>query len=334
MYDLEAERVAEEITRRGAKKVLVQLPDGLRPKAFTLAENLDRLTDAEILLSGDSCYGSCDVALTQAEAVGADLIVHYGHSRMMEDTGTPVLYIEAEMDYDAETLVEKTLPLVEGWDKIGLAATVQHAHKLGEIAESLKQKGLDPLIGPGRGRTPHDGQILGCDYHTAQSVAEEVDGYLFIGAGRFHPLGLALATGKPVVVADPYLSSVEELSEQEVRRLAMRRMAAITAARGADRYGVIVSLKPGQFQLDAAASLRDRIRKEGKKAAVICLDEVGSLRLGNFSEVEAFISTACPRIAVDGVAELNRPILTVTEALVMLGEKRWEEVWGGPYFSP
>ena len=97
MYDLETERVAEEITRRGVKKVLIQLPDGLRPKAFTLAENLDRLTDAEILLSGDSCYGSCDVALNQAEAIGADLIVHYGHSRMMEDNDTPILYIEAKM---------------------------------------------------------------------------------------------------------------------------------------------------------------------------------------------------------------------------------------------
>ena len=334
MYDLETERVAEEITRRGAKRVLVQLPDGLRPKAFTLAEKLNHLAGAEILLSGDSCYGACDVALTQADAVGADLIVHYGHSRMMKDTDTPVLYIEAEMHYDAETLIKKALPLVEGWDKIGLAATVQHAHKLGEIAESLRRKGLTPMIGPGRGRTPHDGQVLGCDYHTAQSIAENAEGYLFIGAGRFHPLGLALATGKPVVVADPYLSSVEELSEQDVRRLAMRRMAAITAAGGADRYGVIVSLKPGQFQLDTAAYLRDRLREEGKKATVICLEEVGSLQLGDFSEAEAFISTACPRIAIDGVADLNRPILTVTEALVMLDEKRWEEVWGGPYFSP
>ena len=71
-----------------------------------------------------------------------------------------------------------------------------------------------------------------------------------------------------------------------------------------------------------------------EKAAIICLDEVDSLQLGNFSEAGAFISTACPRIAIDGVADLNRPILTVTEAQVMLGEKRWEEIWGGSYLSP
>ena len=333
MYDLEPERVATEIRERGAKRVLVQLPDGLRPTAFALTETLTTLTDAEILLSGDSCYGACDVALSQAEEVGADLIVHYGHSRMLEETGVPTLYIEARMDFEVEALVEKAIPKLEKWGKIGLTATVQHAHRLGEVAASLRRAGLEPLVGSGVGRTPNDGQVLGCDYRTALSITDEADGYLFIGAGRFHPLGLALTTGRPVVVADPYDLSVDEIRRQEVKRLAMRRMAAITAARGASRYGVIVSLKPGQLQLDAAISLRDRLTQNGKRAAIICLDEVGSTQLGNFIEAEAFISTACPRIAVDGVADVNRPILTTAEALVMLGEKRWEEIWGRNYFS-
>jgi 2-(3-amino-3-carboxypropyl)histidine synthase len=333
MHDLEAERVAAEIRERGARRVLIQLPDGLRPTSFALAETLTSLTDAEILLSGDSCYGACDVALSQAEAVGADLIVHYGHSRMLEETGVPTLYIEARMDFEVEALVEKALPQLEKWGKIGLSATVQHAHRLGEIAASLRRAGLEPLVGSGIGRTPNDGQVLGCDYHTALSITDEVDGYLFIGAGRFHPLGLALTTSRPVVVANPYDLSVDEITPHEVKRLAMRRMAAITAARGASRYGVIVSLKPGQLQLDAAISLRDRLTQDGKRAAIICLDEVASLQLGNFTEAEAFISTACPRIAVDGVADVNRPILTTAEALVMLGEKRWEEIWGRNYFS-
>ncbi len=333
MYDLEPERVAKEIKKREAKRVLIQLPDGLRPAAFALAETLTTLTDAEILLSGDSCYGACDVALSQAEAVDADIIVHYGHSRMLEETGTPVLYVEARMDFEVEPLIEKALPLIKGWEKIGLTATVQHVHKLGEVAEGLKRAGLEPIIGPGGGMTPHDGQILGCDYHTALNTVEDAGGYLFIGAGRFHPLGLALTTGKPIVVANPYNLSVDKISEEEVKRLAMRRMAAITAARDASRYGVIVGLKPGQLQLEAATSLRDRFIGSGKKAAIICLDEVGSTQLGNFTEAEAFISTACPRIAVDGVADVNRPILTTAEALVMLGEKRWEEIWGRGYFS-
>lgn len=333
MYDLETERVAAEIRERGARRVLIQLPDGLRPTALTLAETLTSLTGAETLISGDSCYGACDMALSQAEAIDADLIVHYGHNMMLEDTGTPVLYVEARMDFGVQPLVDEALPLIGGWEKIGLTATVQHVHKLGEVAEALRSAGLNPLIGTGGGSTPHDGQILGCDYHTALETVEGADGYLFIGAGRFHPLGLALTTGKPVVVANPYNKSVEEIGSEEVKRLAMRRMAAITAAREATTYGVIVSLKPGQLQLETAMSLRHRLTRDGKKAAIICLDEVGSLQLENFTEAEAFINTACPRIAVDGLADVKRPILTANEALVVLGEKRWEEIWGRRYFG-
>jgi len=333
MYDLEEERVAGEIRRRGAKRVLVQLPDGLRPTAFTLAKTLTRLTGAEMLLSGDSCYGACDVALSQAEAVGADLIVHYGHSGMLEETGTHVLYVHAKMDFDVDSLVETALPLVESWRRIGLAATVQHVHKLGEVAESLRRAGHEAIIGPGNGRTPQDGQILGCDYHTAQAIADGVDGYIFIGGGRFHPLGLAAATGKPVVVADPYLMSSETIRDKDIMRLAKRRMAAIDAAKEARRLGIVVSLKPGQYQPDAAESLRNRLEEAGYETVIICLDEVGAAQLGDFTEADAFVITACPRIALDGLADIGKPLLTMNEAQIVLGEKRWEQVWGRSYFG-
>jgi 2-(3-amino-3-carboxypropyl)histidine synthase len=333
MYDLEVEHIADEIGKRRATRILVQLPDGLRPAAFGIVEALTRLTGAEIFLSGESCYGACDVALSQAEAVGADLIVHYGHSSLMEDAKIPVLYVEAKMDFDARALVEKALPLVSKWRRIGLATTVQHVHKLGEVSETLRRSGLKPVVGSRCERTRYDGQVLGCDYHSAQFVADEVDGYLFVGAGRFHPLGLALATGRPVVMADPYQLSAEMLSEREVKRLAMRRVAAITAARNTRRLGIVVSLKPGQFQLAVAISLQNRLEQKGKSVAVICLDTVGPLQLGGFTEAEAFISTACPRIALDGVADVRQPILTVKEAEVMLGERRWEEIWGRNYFG-
>ncbi len=333
MYDLEEERVTEEIRRRGAKRVLVQLPNGLRPTAFALAENLTRLSGAEILLSGDSCYGACDVALSQAEAVGADLIVHYGHSGMLEDTGTPVVYVHAKMGFDAENLVETALPLVESWRRIGLAATVQHAHKLGEVAESLRRAGHEAKIGSGKGRMPRDGQILGCDYHTALAIADGVDGYIFIGGGRFHPLGLAAATGKPVVVADPYLMSSEAIRDQDIMRLAKRRMAAIDAVKEARRLGIVVSLKPGQYRPEAAESLRKRLEEAEYEAVIICLDEVGAAQLGDFTEADAFVIAACPRIALDGLADISKPLLTMNEAQIVLGEKRWEHVWGRSYFG-
>jgi len=333
LYDLEIERVSDEIRRRGARRVLLQLPDGLRPQAFKLMGALKERTGAEVLLLGDSCYGACDVALRQAEALEADLLVHYGHSQMLPETPVPILYVEARVDIEVNSLLESALPLIEGWRTIGLAATIQHVHQLGEVVEALRLRKMHVVIGAGGGRTPHDGQVLGCDYGSARAIAADVDGFLFVGGGRFHPLGLALATGRPVVAVDPYMSSATAIREDDLKRLAMRRMAAITAAKGAIRFGVIVSLKPGQFDLSTAEAVCAKLEKQGREAAVICLDEVRPETLANFSEAEAFINTACPRIAIDGVGGLRKPILTVQEAYVMLGERRWEEVWGGSYLG-
>jgi 2-(3-amino-3-carboxypropyl)histidine synthase len=333
MYDLEPQRVAEEINKRGATRVLVQLPDGLRPQALTLTQQLEELADAEILLSGDSCYGACDLATNQAEALGADLIVHYGHSEMMETPSVDVLYVGAKVDFDPETLLERALPLIKEWERVGLTATAQHVHRLQDTARAIEKLGKTAVLGKGAGGTTQDGQILGCDYTAATTVADGVDGYLFIGTGRFHPLGLAAATSKPVVMANPYLSTAEKLGEGEIMRLAMRRMAAITAAKDAESFGIVVSIKPGQFQLSMARSIRERLRKKGKSVVMICLDEISSLKLGNFTEVKAFVNTACPRIAVDGLPDLIQPVLTTIETEIMLGERSWEETWGKEYFG-
>ena len=333
MYDLEVQRVVDEINKRGAKRVLVQLPDGLRPIALTLTDALTQLTDSEIILSGDSCYGACDLALPQARVIDVDLIVHYAHSPLLPDPDIPAVYVEAHMDYDIPTLLEDVLGLLGDWSNVGLTSTTQHVHTLGEVSDYLIKAGYTPHIGGGTQRTPHSGQVLGCDYATALKVAAEVDGYLFIGAGRFHPTGLAMTTGKPVVMANPYNMKAEKLSDDDIMLIAKKRMAAITHAKQAYRFGLIVSMKPGQFQLNTAGMIREKLAGVDKRGYIIYLNEASTLQLGNFTEVDAYIDTACPRIAIDGVQGVNVPILTVTEALVMMGEVNWEDVWGKSYLT-
>jgi len=330
MHDLDTQRVAKEIKERNASRVLIQLPDGLRQNALSLAETLATLTGAEILISGDSCYGACDLAIPQASAIDADMIVHYGHSRMLH-TDIPILYVEAKLDFDSQALTEKVLPQIKAWNGIGLATTVQHAHKIPEIRDSLRRHGLRPETGTGT--TTHAGQILGCDYTAATAVADRVEGYLYIGAGRFHPLGLAISSGRPVATADPYSMAVGAITDADVMRIAKRRMAAITAARDASRFGILVSTKPGQFQLATADKLRDLLTEAGKLAAIILIDEITPSRLRDFTEAQAYIDTACPRIAIDGLPDVKKPILTIAEAMVALDQITWEEIWGPMVFQ-
>ncbi|MCW4051387.1 MAG: diphthamide biosynthesis enzyme Dph2 [Candidatus Bathyarchaeota archaeon] len=333
LYHLELEKVRDEITRRGARRVLLQLPDGMRPFAYQMVKALKESTGAHIMLSGDSCYGACDLASRQALEVDADLLVHYGHAEMVQERDVPVLYVHAEVDVDAVKLVEEATQFLKEWNSVGLVTTIQHVHQVDELRDELRKRGFEVHVGEGGGKTPYPGQILGCYYLTAQKVMDDVEVYLYVGGGQFHPSGLILSTGKPVVIANPYTASVTLKTEDDLMQLAKKRMAEITATRNAKRIGVIVSSKPGQGSLPIAMELEKRFTKKGYEAVIIYLDEVRPEHLNNVVEPEAFVNTACPRIAIDGIMGIDRPMLSVQEAEVVLGDRRWEDMWGQGYLG-
>ena len=72
---MESARAA--IQKYAAKKVLIQLPDGIKPHAKTIVDALAD-TGATLLIWTDSNYGSCDLPV-EARNVGVDLILHFGH---------------------------------------------------------------------------------------------------------------------------------------------------------------------------------------------------------------------------------------------------------------
>ena len=78
MYDLELEKAAQEIKKSKAKRVLIQLADGLKPRAKEVQEFLQKETNAEILVWGGSCFGACDIPL-EAKNLGVDLVLQWGH---------------------------------------------------------------------------------------------------------------------------------------------------------------------------------------------------------------------------------------------------------------
>jgi 2-(3-amino-3-carboxypropyl)histidine synthase len=78
-YDLELEKAAKEIKKAKAKNVCIQLPDGLKPDAGRIAQELEKKTGANVMIWLGSCYGACDVPLS-VENLGVDLLVQWGHS--------------------------------------------------------------------------------------------------------------------------------------------------------------------------------------------------------------------------------------------------------------
>src|SRR6266702_3320339 len=116
MYDLEEERLVAEITGRGARRLLIQLPDGLKNEGPRLARLIREKTGAEVFVSASPAWGACDLSLDAASRLKADLLVHYGHNEFLRDgsNGIPVVYIPAKSNHEILPVVERAVSILQG----------------------------------------------------------------------------------------------------------------------------------------------------------------------------------------------------------------------------
>ena len=62
-YDLDLDKAVEIIRKCGATRVGLQAPEGLKRAMSAIAKQIARETGAEVIISGDPCFGACDVDL-------------------------------------------------------------------------------------------------------------------------------------------------------------------------------------------------------------------------------------------------------------------------------
>ncbi len=317
-FDLRPDYIISVIRKSGAKTIGFQFPEGLKRKGAELARMVEEATGAEVIISGDPCFGACDLDRTLLDYV--DILFHFGHAELGDmNLSGKVYFIEARSTVDVRPVVEKAVPELKG-QRIGLITTVQHVHKLTEACAVLEAREKTCVIGRGDLRITYPGQVLGCNFSAAR--AEECDEYLYIGSGDFHPLGVALSTKKRVLAADPLSGEVREVDPSRVLR---QRSAVIAKSLDAKVFGIIVSSKNGQKRLELASALKKCAKKHGKEAYLILIDLVTPDQLLQF-KVDAFINTACPRLAVDEVGRFPSPMLTPQEFEIVLGEREWEKL--------
>jgi 2-(3-amino-3-carboxypropyl)histidine synthase len=320
MFDFRLDEVEAFVRLRKAKTVALQMPEGLKARAAEVAEEIERRTGARCLILADPCYGACDVDTHFREF--ADALVHFGHSEIpsMRSEGD-ILFVEVTADVDIWKLLQQARARMK--DRIGLVATVQHIDLLESVRAELEKEGKVVLIGKGDGRIKHKGQVLGCNASAALSVADQVEQFIFIGTGNFHPLEVAIETGKEVLILDPTMGQVRDVEDLKERVLRQRHAATVLAAK-ARSFGLVVSTKAGQHRLDLAFELKEMIEQTGRTAEVIVTRDLDPTQLLAF-QVDAFVSTACPRIAIDDYMRFKRPIITPIELEIALGKRAWED---------
>jgi len=280
---------------------ILQVPDGLKRKALKIADEL-----GDVLIDCESCFGACDLAIQEAKILGCDKIVHYGHSKLIE-MDVPVEYIESREDYDPTKILRNEFKKIKE-EKIGLISTLQFLSSLEIVKKFLENKGKTLKIGKGKLNL---GQILGCDISAAKNIEKDVEAFLYVGSGNFHPLGLALQTEKTVYFLDTErneISTLDKIKDKFMRQ----KYAAIALAKDANRFGVLVSVKPGQLNLELAKKIKKKIEGKGKKAYILVFNEIKPEKLEGL-DLDCYINTACPRIAIDNRTDFKKPILNPDE---------------------
>ena len=318
VYPTLGPELLRDLRAGGYRKVVLQTPAGLVRDASTLSSQLREGTGLAVLTLVRACFGACDPPSPE-EAPGAEAIVTLGHAPIPNmPLRLPTFFVEMRQegrpaDELAAELQRSSLPR-----RLGLVGSIQHMDLLPPLARELEARGFSPRIGRGGPRLAYAGQALGCNYTGAEQVLPAVDGYLFLGTGRFHPLGLAYAVDRPVWALDPLSGELSEPLDRE--GMIRRRLLTIAQVTGARRWGILASSFDGQNRQGMAFALKARAEARGREADILVFDRLDPRDLVGRA-LEAYVSVACPRIALDDGEQFPRPILTPPEFLAALGDR-------------
>ena len=147
-----------------------------------ISDILEQFTAAKMIILGDVTYGACCVDDLTAKALGADFLIHYGHSCLVpiDITGIKMLYVFVSIGIDVVHLVE-CMKLTFNRDvKIALMGTIQFATAIHSASAALVDHFSDIVIPQAKPLSP--GEVLGC----TSPLLPGRDVLVFVADGRFH----------------------------------------------------------------------------------------------------------------------------------------------------
>lgn len=319
--EFDLSKAIEEIKGANAKLVLVQLPEGLKARATEICSQIEEETGASAFCLMDPCFGACDLGQEEARQVGADLIVHFGHSEFFTPK-VKTIFVPLEYRVEEKEVREASNKIAnfcrkKAWRQIGIVCVVQFSEWLKALQEELEKKGITAIVKRASGTAKGYGQVLGCNYSAAKAVEKEAEAVVVVCDGMFHPLGVAFNSSKPVVAFNPLGGELKEL-EGEKEKYLRKRFGQIALAKSAKSFGILVSSKEGQSRMKLALELKKKIEAKEKKAFVFVMDFLNPNYLAGV-KADAFVNTGCPRM-IEDQQSFGKPLLSQTELLIVLGE--------------
>lgn len=317
-------RIFEVIADKRPASVALNGPDGILPQVQQAAQNVMGRFGIPAYVLADTTWGTCDLNANGARVLSAEILFNVGHTINTETYvdgagGGRVYLINAFDDIPFDGVARKCAAELGG-RTVSLLTDSQHLHEVGNVKRILEEGGVSVRVGAGKGQL-NDGQVFGCEFYPAVDGAGGADANVFLGQSNFHASGVAIATGMPTYVLDPYFGEVREITEF-AQRIQRKATLAIYKAAEAGTFGVIVGLKEGQLSKTAGLRFKRELEGEGRVVHLFAMTDITNERLQNLKGVDAFIQVACPRISTDN--RFDKPVLSTPQGNALLRVIRGE----------
>eukprot|EP01112_Ceratiomyxa_fruticulosa_P016703 TRINITY_DN5088_c0_g1_i1.p1 TRINITY_DN5088_c0_g1~~TRINITY_DN5088_c0_g1_i1.p1 ORF type:complete len:493 (-),score=85.41 TRINITY_DN5088_c0_g1_i1:86-1519(-) len=367
-YNFEIHKTIWRLKEANSKRVALQFPEGLLMYSCIISDILSRFASVETIVMGDVTYGACCVDDFTARALGADFMVHYGHSCLVpiDLLAVPgqklgMLYVFVDIQIDLTHFVETVRFNFPEHSKLMLVSTIQFASSLQAAKTALTnpssltsnnnnnnnltssttdtttsnnnsttKAAVYDIVIP-QAKPLSSGEILGCTSPKINS--EDVDALIYLGDGRFHLESIMISNPKVKAYRyDPYSKklTIEGYDHASMHQI---RRAQIETATNAKVFGLILGTLGRQGNPRILTHLENRIRSVGKEYIVVLLSEIFPSKLQLFEHVDAWIQIACPRLSIDWGEAFSKPLLNTYEAEVALGAIEWKNVYPMDYYS-
>jgi 2-(3-amino-3-carboxypropyl)histidine synthase len=332
---MEIDSILTQVKERKHKSVLIQLPEGMldQPLQYLLKKFSE--LEISVYVSGEPSYGVCDLAISLANTLGVDLLLHFGHSnfgfekilRKFTDSSLDIMVIPAYYSPVAALDYTKLVKLLleHKWKNIALSSTIQHQRTLEDLAKYLQKKNFHVYI-------KNHGQILGCHVKNLIGNNSDFEGIVSIHAGFFHTHGILLNIDKPLIQFNPYSQEILLYGEESRKKALQRRFGVISNAKKAKIWGILGSSKVGQYNDQIIAKTKEILQSKDHQYITVISENINPMNISNFNWVDSWVVSACPRLAIDDTARFMKPILTFNEFKYIFEKISWEELLEKGFF--
>jgi len=267
MDQYEVEATAQFVREKHFQKVCLQFPDHLLSDAPKVVDELERQTEAEYYVLGDTAYAPCCVDVVAAQHVAADAVVHFGHACWNPTRGLPVYYVfEKKQFIHRESLARM---LKQNTNKTHLVVLFEsyYRHIYAELFEFLKCQLKDKDLVAVRLRSSSSDGVDNTGESVAQntkycighlkfelpcSVPSEQLHFVWLG-NPSSPSFLRASLSLYPFVLDCYDDSTDTYitADDNVSNIFKRRLALIARARNCRVFGIVVNAIATVSILDA-----------------------------------------------------------------------------------